>query len=49
MEAHDMEAHDLIIGNKYVPHSKGIGDDLPNSNVWNTRGGKEQGSLLCWI
>jgi hypothetical protein len=41
-----MEAEDLIIGNKYFPHSKMGGSDmLENSIVWNGRGGSKQGFL----
>lgn len=36
---------DLIIGGKYVPHSKSVGCELEHSNEWNKNGGKEQGFL----
>jgi hypothetical protein len=41
-----MKANDLIVGNKYVPHSKyGERSKLADSVIWNSRGGKEQGFI----
>jgi len=42
-----MEAEDLIVGNKYVPHRKSVKgyEGLESSTVWERRRGKKQGFL----
>lgn len=40
-----LTAEDLVIGNKYVPLRKSVGDKFKHSDTWHKHGGKKQGFL----